>query len=238
MKKPAGVYFHLIVRYPAMPTFARPALAVLLAALLLFSPASFAFTSPLSAEAIREAYFLGQRHEGSFAHLLDKYSKRLPPPKTGPHISAITFLTPFAQLVRFSESYVGNYSAQQAELDHNAQEEVVEISVEILFTPSYGAVLFVPTGSRSGSPQSYRLRSTDFWKDVQARVFEGDQELVPERHTGEPNFFCGEGGCSLIGATLHLEFPASAFTADTVTVQVSPREGPEVSVDFDPTTLR
>ncbi len=145
---------------------------------------------------------------------------------------------PSLQLVRFSESYAGNYSAQQAELDHSAQEEIVEISVEILFTPSYGAVLFVPTGSRSGSPQGYRLRSYDFWKDVQARVFEGDQERIPERHRGEPNYFCGEGGCTLIGATLHLEFPATLFTSDTVTVRVFPPDGPEVSVDFDITTLR
>ncbi len=220
-----------------MPTHARSSVSILLVALLA-SPASFAFQSPLSDEAVREAYFLGQRHDGSFAHLLDKCSKRLPPPKSGPHISAITFLTPFAQLVRFSESYAGNYSAQQAELDHSAQEEIVEISVEILFTPSYGAVLFVPTGSRSGSPQGYRLRSYDFWKDVQTRVFEGDQERIPERHRGEPNYFCGEGGCTLIGATLHLEFPATLFTSDTVTVRVFPPDGPEVSADFDITTLR
>jgi hypothetical protein len=132
-----------------MPTHTRSFFCVLLAALLA-APPSFAFSSPLSDEAVREAYFLGQRHDGSFARLLDKYSKRLPPPKSGPHISAITLLTPFAQLVRFSESYVGNYSAQQAESDHSDQEEIVEISVEILFTPSYGAVLFVPTGFAIG----------------------------------------------------------------------------------------
>jgi hypothetical protein len=56
-----------------MPTHARSFFSVLLAALLA-SPASFAFNSPLSDEAIREAYFLGQRHDGSFARLLDKYS--------------------------------------------------------------------------------------------------------------------------------------------------------------------
>src|SRR6266478_2240404 len=95
-----------------------------------------------------------------------------------------------------------------------------------------------PPVRRSGSPQGYRLRSYDFWKDVQARVFEGDQERIPERHRGEPNYFCGEGGCTPIGATLHLEFPATLFTSDTVTVRVFPPDGPEVSVDFDITTLR
>lgn len=220
-----------------MTTYMRGGLSVVLAAVLV-SPASFAFNSPLSDEAIREAYFLGQRHDGSFARLLDKYSKRLPAPKSGPQISTISFLTPFARLVQFSDTYIGSYSAQQASLDHRDEEETVEISVEILLTPSYGAVLAVPTGSRSGSPQGYRLRSYTFWKDFQVRVFEGDEERLPQRFTGEPNSFCSHTGCTLTGATLHLEFPASAFTSDTVTVQVVPPEGPEVSADFDLTALR
>src|SRR5256885_6007090 len=43
-----------------MAKSSRPFLAVLLA-LVVISPESFAFNSPLSEEAIREAYFLGQR---------------------------------------------------------------------------------------------------------------------------------------------------------------------------------
>lgn len=220
-----------------MPTFARPVLSLVLSSLLV-SSSTFAYSSPLSDEAIREAYFLGQRHDGSFARLLDKYSKLLPPPKSGPHIASVTFLTPFAQLVQFSENYVGSYSAQQAALDHRGQEEIVEISVEILLTPSYGQFISAPTGSRSGSPQGYRLRSYDFWRDFQVQVFEGDEERVPRRFAGQANSFCSEFGCTLTGATLHLEFPASAFTSDNVIVQVVPPEGPEVSVDFDPTALR
>src|SRR5713101_4573657 len=49
----------------------RPIVSVLTAALLL-TPSSFAFDSPLSDQAVREAYFLGQRHDASF---LSKYIK-------------------------------------------------------------------------------------------------------------------------------------------------------------------
>src|SRR5216684_5476945 len=97
----------------------RPIVSVLTAALLL-TPSSFAFDSPLSDQAVREAYFLGQRHDASF---LSKYIKFLPTPKTGPHISSVTFLTPFAQLAQLSEHRIGSYSAQQARLDHLGQEE-------------------------------------------------------------------------------------------------------------------
>src|SRR5216683_4989764 len=99
---------------------------------------AYPFDSPLSDEAVREAYFLGQRHDASF---LAKYIKFLPPPKTGPHISSISFLTPFAQSAQFSSNYVGNYSAQQALLDHRGHQEFVRITVEIYLTNSYGALI-------------------------------------------------------------------------------------------------
>ena len=78
---------------------ARPIASVLVAAMLL-TPSSFAFDTPLSDQAVREAYFLGQRHDASF---LSNYIKFLPPPKTGPFIPSITFLTPFVQLAQLSD---------------------------------------------------------------------------------------------------------------------------------------
>ena len=222
-----------------MPTHTRSFFCVLLAVLLAVPPSS-AFNSPLSDEAIREAYFLGQRHDGSFARLLDKYSRHLPAPKSGPYIRSITFLTPFAKLVHYSDAFVGNYSAQQAALDHSAHPETVEITVEILLTGSYGPIIAQPASPRSDKPQAYQLRSHDFWKDFQAEVFEGDEIREPAHFTGKPTVQCSRYGynCNLIGATLHLEFPAAAFNSDSATIQVIPSEGPKVSVDFDLTALR
>jgi hypothetical protein len=222
-----------------MPTHARSFVSILLAALLA-SSASFAFQSPLSDEAVRQAYFLGQRHDASFARLLDKYSKHLPAPKSGPYIRSITFLTPFAQLVHYSDAFVGNYSAQQAALDHSAHPETVEITVEILLTDSYGPIIARPASPRSDRPQTYQLRSHDFWKDFQVQVFEGDESRAPGHFTGEPNVQCSRYGdnCNLIGATLHLEFPATAFNSDSASIHVILPEGPDVRVDFDLTALR
>jgi hypothetical protein len=207
---------------------------------LLACPATFALQSPLSDEAVREAYFLGQRHDGSFARLLDKYSKHLPAPKSGPYIRSITFLTPFVKLVQYSDSLVGNYSAQQAALDHREHAETVEISIEILLTDSYGPVIATPASPRPDKPQAYQLRSHDFWRDFQVEVLEGDEIRMPAHFTGEPTVQCSRYGlnCNLIGATLHLEFPATAFQSDSVAIHVIPPEGPEVWTDFDLTALR
>ncbi len=214
--------------------------APLLAATLLLSPSSFAFDTPLSDQAVREAYFLGQRRDESLAGFLDKYTRQLPPPRTGPHIAAISFFTPFALVAQLSSQHSSGYSAQQAALDHRDQQETVKIIVHILLTDSYPAYIPRPTGSRSGSPTGFAPRPYNFWKDFQVQVFTGDKTLEPFSSSGEPDYICSEygGGCTLIGAPLQFEFPAEDFATDSVTIEVNPPEGGQVSVDFGLASLR
>jgi hypothetical protein len=214
-------------------------IASVLAAAWLLTPSSFAFDNPLSDQAVREAYFLGQRHDGTFPSILGRYTKRLPPPKSGPYISSVTFLTPFVQLVEHSDSYVGNYSAQQAALDHRGQLEFVKILVDIQLTDSYGQFISSPAASRSRSPAPLMLRPHDFWKDFQVQIFDGDQPLSPSDFHGHANYSCGRyGPCIMTGATLQLDLPADAFISDSAAILISPPEGDPVSVDFDLTRLR
>jgi len=218
-----------------MPSSSR-SLALFAAALLLTAP-SFAFDTPLSDQAIREAYFLGQRRDEKMALLLNRYTKFLPRPETGPHIYSVTFLTPFALAVQYS-SRQSNYSAQQAEKDHHPNEEIVRIEVEIALTQTYGPFLTKPTGSRSGAPNGYQLRPSNFWKTFKYRIFDGEEEITTDDLSGEPQFSCSENGCTLTGAIVRLQFPATAFTSNSATVEVTPREGDPIAVDFDLTSLR
>ncbi len=221
-----------------MPSSLRSCFAILTVAFL-SSPASFAFDTPLSDQAVREAYFLGQRHDGTFTSLLGKYMKSLPPPKSGPYISSITFLTPFAQLVQLSDRRIGNYSAQQARLDHLGQAELVKIFIEIQLTPSYGAFIPPPGSSRSSSPPALIPRPRDFWRGFQVQIFDDKQILLPSDSHGRAIYRCGRSGlCSLTGATLEFDFPADAFTSDSAAIQVLPPEGDPVSVDFNLSSLR
>src|SRR5467141_4505062 len=139
---------------------ARP-IASVLVALMLSTPSSFAFDTPLSDQAVREAYFLGQRRDDTMATFLNKYTRFLSPPKTGPHIASITFFTPFALLVQQSSQHTSGYSAQQAALDHRDQGEFVRIIVQIQFTDSYSAYIVRPTGTHSGSPNGLVPRPYD-----------------------------------------------------------------------------
>ena len=209
----------------------------LLTGVLLVSAPSLAYETPLSDQAVREAYFLGQRRDESMYAFLNKYTKLLPPPKTGPHIAAITFFTPFALLVQHS-SRQADYSAQRAALDHKAHEEIVEIQVEIRFTQSYGAIITTLTHSRSGSPTAMQFRSPEFWRAFKYRIFDGDEEITTEDISGEPQYQCSEPGCTLTGTIVYIQFPAAAFKSDSAGVEVTPREGDPVSVDFDLSSLR
>jgi len=220
----------------------QPLIAILAAALVAASP-SFAFDTPLSEQAIREAYFLGQRRDDSLARFLSKYTRYLEPPRSGPHIASITFFTPFALAAHSSSQHAAGYSAQQAQIDHRGKAESVRIIVQIQFTDTYGALIPAPTGSRSGSPTGYVQRPYDFWKDFEVRVFNSRSEtaepLRPFSSHGEPNLRCAdEGGCSLTGATLYFDLLASSFESGEAWIDVVSPEGEPVGLDFDLASLR
>jgi hypothetical protein len=208
-----------------------------ISALLLWQPL-FAFQTPLSDTAVREAYFLGQRHDQSVSDFFAKYAKTLPAPQYGPYISTVRFLTPYAQVVSLSGNKSAGYSAQQAERDHHADAETVTVSVDIYLTDSYGPFLAAPANSRSGSPAGLTPRSSDFWRDFDVSVSSDSRTLRQQDTSGQPIYNCSESGCSLVGATVTLTFAASKFPPDSVTVNVVPPEGDEVNVDFDLTSVR
>jgi hypothetical protein len=223
-----------------MHSVARTRVAIVAAIVMLAQPV-FAFQSPLSDESVREAYFLGQRHDGSFEQLVEKSTQRFPAPKNGPFISSVIFITPFVSAARLSSNQVANYSAQQAELDHReAGKEIVKITIEIQLTECYGQFIAAArANSRPGSASTLIPRPDDFWRDFQVQIFNGEQTLSNGVYHGRPNYSCGEyGPCILTGATLTFEFPADAFSADSASISVDPPEGAPVTADFDLGRLR
>lgn len=216
----------------------RPSLALLTAVLLIAPPPISAYYTPMSEQAIREAYFLGQSHDGSYEAKLEKYTKFLPPPKTGPHVSSVVFMTPFLLFAEYASRQV-NYSAPQAAIDYRNQgEEIVQLRVEIQLTATYGQFVAPPANSGSNSPSGFILRASDFWRDFQVYIYDGDEPISTSAFHGHANYSCGRTGCTLIGATLEFEFPAVAFTSDTASIDVVPPEGDSVSIEFDLSSLR
>lgn len=214
-------------------------LRILLAALVILQPLPLvAFETPLSEEAVREAYFLGQRHDESISRTLERYTQYFPIPDYGPQITSIVYLTPFAQAVLASSNHVGNYSAQQAQIDHRGQTETVQIQVSIRFTDSYPALIPSATPRSRGNQFSLVPRPSDFWRDFQTTVFDGEKSLDHVAIDGRPDYSCNEVSCFLTGATILLDFPAEDFVKQDVTVQVEPPEGDRLVTNLDLSTLR
>lgn len=88
-----------------MRLVARTNIAVVAALVLLAQPIC-SFQSSLSDESVREAYFLGQRHDGSLERLIEKSTRYFPLPKSGPYISSVMFITPFVTAAQLSNNYI------------------------------------------------------------------------------------------------------------------------------------
>ena len=212
--------------------------ALALVSLLTFGPPASAFDSPLSDTAVREAYFLGQRHDDSLGKLMDKYVLYLQPPKTGPYIQSVSFLTPYVLTALYSSQQVSIYSAQQAQLDHLKNPELVQVTVQISLTDSYGPYLSSPAGPDPHSLKGIVMRPSDFWCDFRLRTFQKDEMVIPTHAEGKPIFRCEKNSCTLAAATLTFDYPAAAFTETSATIQIDPPEGDSVVVDFDLTSFR
>jgi hypothetical protein len=209
-------------------------LSCLAAALLIFPLPSSAFDTPLSDTAVREAYFLGQRHDDSYNSFMEKYTRQLPAPETGPYISSVTFLTPFALVVRQSAEHSFNYSEQQAQIDHRNRPEMVRVLIEIQLTNSYPAIYPSPD-----IPGGLVQRQGAFWKDFRIQVVSGQTALPAVSYDGHPHYSCGsDGACILSGATVQLEFRADKFTDSDAVVHIEPPEGDDVDVDFSLSDFR
>jgi hypothetical protein len=173
----------------------RPGLnpfAVLAVSFLLIPPAS-AFDSPLSPEAVRDAYFLGQRNNESTLSFFSQYVKTLPAPDKGPYISEVEIYTPYSQIIEHSRRLSGSYSAQQAELDYRHGHDKLYVRVRINFTDTYGLELYRSAkGDKQLSGRDEPL--PDFYRDFRVGLSQRsaqsheDQWIEPLRILLQPSF--------------------------------------------------
>ncbi len=183
---------------------------------------------PLSPTAIREAYFLGTRVDSKTAEFFEQYVHKLPPPKTGPHVAAVSILTPYAQVVEHAGRTI-NYSAQDAVKDFLGKPAVFRLRVDIHLTATYSEQLASEAGT-------VRFRSPDFWRDFQIKLIQNKEEISVQAVQGHSvHGFKGRG---LIGAFVELEFKSEKVDSAPISVQVLTPDGQQVVTTFDLTRLR
>lgn len=231
--------------------------AVLLSAMLLLPP-SFAYQSPLSDEAVREAYFLGQRNDTTTTAFFRPYLKTLPPPPSGPYMSEVEIYTPYVQVLERSSRNSVGYSAQQARLDYRRHRNIVFIRVRIDFTSSYGALELFRSGrldkkpGRSASPNFDRdfrvgLSQDGEWiKPLSIQIMptytpaighypflppnDDPSYLAPPQGEG---YYAGTGNYCALGWLVWLAFDARDVASDDAQVEVLTTDSQHVVVPFD-----
>jgi hypothetical protein len=192
-----------------------------------------AFDTPLSDEAVREAYFLGQRHDEKISFFFETYRRYLPAPKSGPHVFMAEMLTPFAEMVGVSLKHSAGYSAQQALLDHRSRGDSMRLGVHVAYTSTYGP----------GFPYSPNKvpGKTGTWKDFQVRLSQKEITIEPRHvsYEGTRTGSSGKGGGSRpTGFIIWLVYDAAQFTSSDASVEVNTPDGQHVTATFDLSRLR
>jgi hypothetical protein len=100
------------------------------------------YTSPLSANAVREAYFFGSSGDQlAVAKFLAPYKRTYEPSHELPAVYQIEFRTPYEQVVlRSKDRQTLGYSAQQAQLDYAAHPHEIVVRVVLLRSMQPGSL--------------------------------------------------------------------------------------------------
>jgi hypothetical protein len=182
---------------------------------------ALAYDHPLSDEAVRDAYFIGQNVK-NVNHFLSPYIQSLPVPASGPHVAEVALSTPFAQVVEVSAQHSVGYSDPQAAEDYRKRGDFIAVRVKVLFTPTYPD----PGG--------------DFWRSISVGLIQKKNHMGATSVSGEP-IYSGDAdgdGTVSIGANVYVQFRLAGVKSDSVQVEVEPPGGAPVYATFDLSSLR
>lgn len=217
-------------------TSARSVLSAFAAALFVL-PSSIVFGANLSDEAVREAYFLGQRNDEKTALFLDTYRRHLPMPQSGLYVSEIELFTPYAETVDLSRQRTFGYSAQQAAKEYRDRGDVFRLRVRVFFTDTYSQRTYAQAatekdGRRTRAGQDARARSGG-WQGFQVQLWQKDKLIEPLEIPGIPVFrgYTNEGVSYGFDVVLH--YDGDEIASDDAEVVVLTPDGQRVTADFD-----
>lgn len=217
-------------------TPARSIISVLAVGLLVW-PMSDAVGATLSNEAVREAYFLGQRNDEKTALFLDTYRRHLPMSESGLYVSEIELFTPYAETVDLSRQRTFGYSAQQAAQEYRDRGDVFRLRVRVFFTDTYSQHTYAQAatekdGRKLKLGKDARTRSS-YWQGFQVQLWQKDKLIEPLEIPGIPVFrgYTTEGVSYGFDVVLH--YDGDDIDTDDAQVVVLTPDGQRVVADFD-----
>lgn len=202
-----------------------------------------AYEVSLNANALHEAYVLGQRNDQATAIFLAPYNKQIAERAPGgPHIAEIEILTPFSQVVDRSREKLSGYTEQQANQDYKQEGNTVMVRV-LLMLPAAYPKLDARAGqatSNSTSSQNAKLRPENFWQNFRFNVKQHGRVLAPRSIHNVPVYSAAtkETPSALDGATVFLQYDTRKVSSAPITVEVITPDAKTIAATFDLTKLR
>jgi hypothetical protein len=191
-----------------------------------------AYEYPLPPDAIRDAYFLGKTNPSKREAFLANYTQHFARPKSGPYISLIRVITPYAFVVeRTARTY--NLLAPDAQKQFYGKPIALRIRVHIDLTPTYGFQVRSQNGGMT-------LRSPDFWRDFKVQLVQRGDTIRPIAARGAPDYaFAGEGSSSvLVGADINVQYDPARVHSGPATIVVDSPDGQQITATFDLSKMR
>ena len=205
-----------------MSIIRRQGLAVI-AALLLASQTAAAQTYhyPLHSEAIRDAYFLGERNNFQTTDCLLQYIHRFTGAQAGRYyISQVDISTPYQQIVLRGQRDTPGDSALQAETDlrEHPLKLIARVQVEWNAANPDGTSQLVPP---------------DLSHDVSIHVSQ-EREITPLKTTHQGMYrSSGHNGSVFIGWLFELQFDPAKITSAPLRIFVKTPDGQVQEAEFD-----
>lgn len=217
-------------------TSARSVLSAF-AAVLIVLPSPTVFGANLSDEAVREAYFLGQRNDEKTARFLETYRQRLNKPQSGLYVSEIELFTPYAETVDLSRQRTFGYSAQQAAQEYRDRGDVFRLRVRVFFTDTYSQSTYAQVatqkdGQKTNLGRKVRSQSSG-WQGFQVQLWQKGRLIEPLELPGIPVFRGYTVGGAYYGFDVVLHYDGDEITSDDAEVVVLTPDGQRIAADFD-----
>jgi hypothetical protein len=207
-----------------MKPLVRPGLSILISAFFV-AQAAFAFSYPLSPEAIREAYFLGKKSAEDRQDFIQQYKHRFPVPESGPQVGLIEVETPFVFVAEAIAASGMDYHAPDAEQEFLGKPGHFRVHVEIYFTATYPGAN--DTAASLGK----------FWEDFTVHLRQKN-EIEPLKVTGEP-IYSDQTISGYMGARIDVDYPLKQIDPGAMTtIEVDTPDGQQVDTVFDLSQLR
>ncbi|HTZ74741.1 MAG TPA: hypothetical protein VMB47_12530 [Candidatus Aquilonibacter sp.] len=185
---------------------------------------AFAFENSLTADAIRNAYFIATGSPAKRTDFFSTYVHHLTAPDVGPNISSVELETPFANVVQQISDHSLNMRAPDAVQDFYGKPVAFQVRVVVDFTPTYPA------------PATTAMQLGDFWNDFEIHLTQGS-EISPIGVHGTP-ILSDLTMSGYIGAVVVADYNPAEIQSGPATVVVTGPDGARAETSFDLSDLR